>query len=152
MSCCRNTCVVGGAACILCVCMQSNGFVWMNWTNPVIWCLTISNDIVSVLSTCVHILNFWTVVNQQHQNIYSKFGLLVFSDLQVAQTQQNFTELEAILRRMEKLCANHPQDGECWCLYAQALIFFGQFAEAEEVYVKAVAKCSDNPRILIQRA
>lgn len=73
-------------------------------------------------------------------------------DLQLAQMQQNMQELEAIMRRMEKLCTNHPQDGECWCLYAQALIFFSQFSEAEDVYVKAVAKCADNPRIYIQRA
>lgn len=75
-----------------------------------------------------------------------------FVDLQLAQTQQNFTELEAIMRKMEKLCTNHPTDGECWCLYAQALIFFGQFSEAEDVYHKAVDKCPDNPRIYIQRA
>lgn len=78
--------------------------------------------------------------------------VLIVTELQTAQAQQRYAEFEVILGKMEKVCAAHPLDGECWCLYAQALIFFGQFEEAEKVYVKAVSYCTDNPRIHIQRA
>ena len=65
---------------------------------------------------------------------------------------QNIQQLETVLKRMEELCDKFPEEAECWCLHAQALLFFGRFEQADEVYNKAVTNCADNPRIYIQRA